>query len=112
MPWDGAQRAAAARVVATNRVTGQQISVDIGAELRKAIQGAIEDEVAQHPVWAARRRADHYDRTLMESSIIDVLVAIVAMVVTIISPDSTITGVLWLAAAALASKTLILAAAA
>ena len=97
--------------VATNPVTKQQVAVDFAPQLQAAIQAEINEMVAQHPVVAAlsRRRAsrDRPDRTVLESSVLDVMVAIVAALVTIISPDSQAVGVLWLATAVLASRTLI-----
>lgn len=100
--------------VATNTATGQQVAVDFAPQLQVAVNAAIEAAVAQHPAIAAlyRRRASrgHSDRTIAESSVIDVVVAIVAALVTIVSPDSQAVGVLWLATAVLASRTLIQAA--
>ena len=100
--------------VATNSVTGQRIAVDLAPQLQAALQAALDEMVAQHPVIAglARRRASrgHSDRTVAQSSIIDLVVALVAGLVTIVSPESQAVGVLWLAAAVLASRTLIQAA--
>jgi hypothetical protein len=100
--------------VATNTATGQQVGVDFAPALQAALQAALDDMVAQHPVVAAlsRRRASrgHSDRTVLESSIIDVVVAVVAALVTIVSPDAPAVGVLWLATAVLASRTMIQAA--
>jgi len=97
--------------VATNTATGQKVAVDFAPQLQAAIQAAINEMVAQHPVIAAlsRRRAtrDHSDRTVLESSVFDLVVAVVAALVTIISPESQAVGVLWLATAVLASRTLI-----
>ncbi len=100
--------------VATNPATGQRIAVNMAPQLQAALQAALDEMVAQHPVIAAlsRRRASrgHSDRTVAQSSIIDLAVAIVAALVTIISPESQAVGVLWLATAVLASRTLIQAA--
>ena len=101
--------------VATNTATGLQVAVDIGPQLRAAVQKAVDDAVAAHPIIGAtvqkvlgnRERAD---RTLMQSSMIDVTVAVVASLVTFVSPESDASGMLWLAAAVLASRTLIQAA--
>lgn len=97
-------------VVATGPA-GQRIGMDIAPQLHAAIQSAIDAAVAQHPVLgvAARRgqSRDHSGRTVAESSILDLVVAIAAALVTIISPTSPAVGVLWLAAAVLASRTLI-----
>lgn len=100
--------------VATNTVTGQRIGVDFAPQLQAAINAAIDAAVAQHPAIAAlsRRMASRgrSDRTVAESSVIDVVVAIVAALVTIVSPDSPAVGTLWLAVAVLASRTMIQAA--
>jgi len=100
---------------ATNTATGQQVAVEIGGPLRAAIDAAITDAVSAHPVLgtavtAVVRDRERADRTLMQSSLIDVVVAIVAALVTIVSPDSPAVGVLWLAAAVLASRTMLTAA--
>ena len=125
MPWDAAQMqpdtpipAAAPEpvpAVATNTVTGQQIGVDIAGPLRAAIDQAIRDAVAANPilgraVMTTVRDSERADRTLMQSSVIDVTVAAVAALFTLIAPDSPTTGVLWLAAAVLASRTMVQAA--
>ena len=101
--------------VATNTVTGQQIGVDIAGPLRAAIDQAIKDAVAANPVLGRAvtlvvRDSERADRTIMQSSVIDVTVAAVAALFTVISPDSPTTGVLWLAAAVLASRTMVQAA--
>jgi hypothetical protein len=102
-------------VVATNTLTGQQIGVDIAAPLRAAIDQAIKDAVAANPVLARAvktvvRDSERADLTIMQSSVFDVTVAAVAALFTIVSPDSPTTGVLWLAAAVLASRTMVQAA--
>lgn len=101
-------------VTATNRVTGERVNFDISPMLREAIQSTIDAAVAQNPVMVAAGRAvagrERPDRTLMQSSILDVLVAIVAALFTVVSPESPVTGVLWVVAAAMAGKTLIEAA--
>jgi hypothetical protein len=56
------------------------------------------------------RDSERADRTIMQSSVIDVTVAAVAALFTIIAPGSPTTEVLWLAAAVLASRTMIQAA--
>jgi len=56
------------------------------------------------------RDSERADRTLMQSSMFDITVAAVAALFTVINPDSPTTGVLWLAAAVLASRTMIQAA--
>jgi hypothetical protein len=106
---------AAIPAVATNTVTGQQIGVDISGPLRAAIDQAIEDAVTANPVLGRAvktvvRDSERADWTIMQSSVIDVTVAAMAALFTIISPDSPTTGVLWLAAAVLASRTMIQAA--
>jgi hypothetical protein len=102
-------------VVATNIVTTQQIGVDIAAPLRTAIDQAITDAVTAHPVLGRAvqtvvRDSERADRTLMQSSMFDITVGAVAALFTVINPDSPTTGVLWLAAAVLASRTMIQAA--
>ena len=101
--------------VATNTVTGQQIGVEIAGPLRAAIDAAIKDAVAANPVLGRAvktvvRDSERADRTIMQSSVIDVTVAAVAALFTVIAPDSPTTGVLWLAAAVLASRTMVQAA--
>ena len=101
--------------VATNRATGQQIALDFAPQLQVAIDSAISSAVAAHPVLctavrAAVRDRERSDRSIMQNSLIDVLVAVLAALFTIISPESQAVGVLWLAAAVLASRTLIQAA--
>lgn len=101
--------------IATNTVTGQRVAVDIGGPLRAAIDQAIAEAVTAHPVLgsavtAVVRDRERADRTLMQSSLIDVVVAVLAALVTVVSPDSRAVGVLWLAAAVLASRTMIQAA--
>jgi hypothetical protein len=101
--------------VATNTATGQRVAVEIGGPLRAAIDQAITEAVSAHPVLgtavtAVVRDRERADRTLMQSSLIDVVVAIVAALVTVVSPDSELVGVLWLAAAVLASRTMLTAA--
>lgn len=99
-------------VVATNRATGQKIAVDFGPRLHAAIDQAITDAVAAHPVLGpvVRHHSERADRTIMQSSVIDVTVAAVAAVFTVMAPDSPTTGALWLAAAVLASRTMLQAA--
>ena len=106
---------AAIPVVATNTLTGQQIGVDIAAPLRAAIDQAITDAVAANPILGRAvktvvRDSERADLTLMQSSVFDITVAAVAALFTIVSPDSPTTGVLWLAAAVLASRTMVQAA--
>jgi hypothetical protein len=115
MPWDAAQMQPDIPAVATNTVTGQQVGVDIAGPLRAAIDQAIRDAVAANPilgraVMTTVRDSERADRTLMQSSVIDVTVAAVAALFTLIAPDSPTTGVLWLAAAVLASRTMVQAA--
>ena len=98
--------------VATNTVTGQQIVVDLAPRLSTAIDTAITAAVAAHPVLSTAvktvvRDRERADRSVMQNSVLDVVVAIVAALFTIVSPQSPVTGVLWIAAAVLASKTLI-----
>jgi len=101
--------------VATNTATGQRVAVEIGGPLRAAIDQAITEAVTAHPVLGTAvttvvRDRERADRTLMQSSLIDVVVAVVAALVTVVSPDSELVGVLWLAAAVLASRTMLTAA--
>jgi hypothetical protein len=125
MPWDAAQMQPDTPIpaavpepvpaVATNTVTGEQIGVDIAAPLRAAIDQAIKDAVTANPILGRAvktvvRDSERADRTIMQSSVIDVTVAAVAALFTVIAPDSPTTGVLWLAAAVLASRTMIQAA--
>lgn len=125
MPWDAEQMqpdtpvpAAAPEpipVVATNTLTGEQIGVDISGPLRAAIDLAITEAVVANPILGRAvktvvRDSERADRTLMQSSVIDVTVAAVAALFTVIAPDSPSTGVLWLAAAVLASRTMVQAA--
>jgi hypothetical protein len=125
MPWDAQQMqpdtaipAAAPEpipVVATNTVTGQQIGVDISGPLRAAIDQAIKDAVTANPILGRAvktvvRDSERADWTIMQSSMIDVAFAAVAALFTVIAPDSPTTGVLWLAAAVLASRTMVQAA--
>lgn len=125
MPWDAAQMqpdslipAAApdpVPVVATNTLTGEQIGVDIAGPLRAAIDQAIKDAVVANPILGRAvktvvRNSERADLTLMQSSVFDITVAAVAALFTIVSPDSPTTGVLWLAAAVLASRTMVQAA--
>lgn len=97
--------------VATNPATGQQIGMDLGPQLRAAIDTAISSAVAQHPVLGTAARIlperDRADRTTMQNSVIDIVLASIAMLFTIVAPDSPAVGVLWIAVAALASKTLL-----
>jgi hypothetical protein len=102
-------------VVATNTLTGEQIGVDIAAPLRAAIDQAIKDAVTANPILGRAvktvvRNSERADLTLMQSSVFDITVAAVAALFTILSPDSPTTGVLWLAAAVLASRTMVQAA--
>ena len=101
-------------VVATNAATGQKVTFDMSDDLRAAVNTAINAHIANHPVIGAvavkARGRERADRTLMQQSLIDVAVAVIAGLFTIVSPDSSATGVLWVAAAALASKTLLSAA--
>lgn len=98
-------------VVATNRATGQRIGVELAPQLQVALQGALDEMVAHHPVVArlARSRPSRgqYDRVLMESSVLDMLVVIAAVLVTVVSPTSSLVGLLWVAAGVLALRTLI-----
>ena len=125
MPWDAAQMqpdspipAAApdpVPVVATNTLTGEQIGVDIAGPLRAAIDQAIKDAVVANPILGRAvktvvRDSERADLTIMQSSVFDITVAAVAALFTIVSPDSPTTGVLWLAAAVLASRTMVQAA--
>lgn len=101
--------------VATNTTTGLQVGIDIGPQLRAAVQKAVDDAVAAHPIIGATAHKvlgnhERADRTLMQSSLIDLTVALVAGLVTFVSPESDASGVLWLAAAVLASRTMIQAA--
>ena len=101
--------------VATNTATGVQVAIDIGPQLRAAVQKAVNDAVAAHPIIGASVQKvvvnhERADRTLMQSSLIDLTVAVVAGLVTFVSPESDASGVLWLAAAVLASRTMIQAA--
>ena len=103
------------QAVATNTATGVQVGIDIGPQLRAAVQKAVDDAVAAHPIIGATAQKvlgnrERADRTLMQSSIIDITVAVGAALVTFVSPDSDLSGVLWLAAAVLASRTLLQAA--
>ena len=73
---------------------------------------AITTAVAANPilgtaVTAVVRDRERADRTIMQGSLFDVAVAVLAALFTIVAPDSPVTGVLWLAAAVLASRTLI-----
>jgi hypothetical protein len=115
MPWDAEQMQPDIPAVATNTATGQQIGVEIAGPLRAAIDQAIQDAVAANPVLGRAvktvvRDSERADRTIMQSSVIDVTVAAVAALFTVIAPDSPTTGVLWLAAAVLASRTMVQAA--
>lgn len=116
MPWDAEQmQPDPIPVVATNPATGQQIGVDISGPLRAAIDQAIQEAVTANPVLARAvttvvRDSERADRTIMQSSVIDVTVAAVAALFTVIAPASPTTGVLWLAAAVLASRTMVQAA--
>lgn len=125
MPWDAEQMqpdtavpAAYPKpvpVVATNTTTQQRVAVDIGGPLRAAIDQAIKDAVVANPILSRAvttvvRNGERDDRTVMQSSIVDVTVAVVAGLFTIMAPDSPTTDVLWLAAAVLASRTLLQAA--
>ena len=98
--------------VATNTATGVQVAIDIGPQLRAAVQKAVDEAVAGHPLLGpvVRHHRERDDLTLMQSSILDVTVATVAALVTFVSPESDASGMLWLAAAVLASRTLIQAA--
>ena len=101
-------------VVASNTTTGEQVFFDMSEDLRAAVDAAIAARVAGHPAVGAAvgvvRSRERADRTVMQSSLIDVGVALVAALVTIVSPDSDLVGVLWLAAAVLASRTMLTAA--
>ena len=125
MPWDSPQPSGVPlpasmpaesmspdiAVVATNATTGQR--VDVSPALREAIQTSVNDLVATHPVVVKAARAvagrDFSDRTMMGGSVIDITVATVAALSTIISPNSTFTTAAWAVAAVLAAKTLITA---
>jgi hypothetical protein len=119
MPWDtftaqDMQPDSPIPAVATN-TDGVRVGVDIGPPLRTAIDQAIKDAVTEHPVLGRAvktvvRDSDRADRTLMQSSVLDLTVATVAALFTVISPDSPTTGVLWLTAAVLASRTMVQAA--
>ena len=98
--------------VAVNPATGQKIGVDLAPQLQAAISEAITTAVAANPilgtaVTAVVRDRERADRTIMQGSLFDVAVAVLAALFTIVAPDSPVTGVLWLAAAVLASRTLI-----
>lgn len=113
-PWTAEQMQPDSPIpaVATNYETGQQVRVDIGPPLKAAIQQAINDAVGQHPVAEAVARKILQERPLREvvllhGAAIDITVAIVAALSTIVSPTSTFTAAAWVVAAVLAVKTLI-----
>jgi predicted anti-sigma-YlaC factor YlaD len=114
MPWDAQQMQPdiVVPVVARNPKTGQEVRVDVSENLRQAIKAAINDTVmgtkteleAEHP------KAGRLAEVMLQGSAIDLAVAAVAVVATIIWPTSAVTGVLWIVTAALAAKTVTMAA--
>jgi hypothetical protein len=95
--------------------TGQRVPVDIGAPLQAAINDAITNAVAQHPVLGAAAKAaitetTFGDRILMHGSAIDFTVAVVAAMSTFVSPNGWFAAAAWVVAGVMAAKTLIHAA--
>jgi hypothetical protein len=98
--------------VAVNPTTGLAIGVDLAPQLQAAIQTAITAAVSAHPILGKTvttvvRDRERPDRTIMQGSLFDAAVVILAALVTIVSPDSPVGDGLWIAAAALAGRTLI-----
>jgi hypothetical protein len=92
--------------------TGQRVPVDIGAPLQEAIQQALNDAVAAHPVLGAATKAaltetTFGDRILMHGSAIDLTVAVVAATSTFVSPGGWFAAAAWVVAGVMAAKTLI-----
>jgi hypothetical protein len=99
-------------VVATNTSTGQKVPVDISKPLQDAINEALNNAVAQHPVLGAATRAaitetTFGDRILMHGSAIDLTVAVVAAMSTFVSPGGWFAAAAWVVAGVMAAKTLI-----
>jgi hypothetical protein len=99
-------------VTAVNTATGQRVPVDIGAPLQEAIQQALNDAVAAHPVLGAATKAALTettlgDRILMHGSAIDLTVAVVAATSTFVSPGGWFAAAAWVVAGVMAAKTLI-----
>lgn len=99
-------------VTAVNTATGQRIPVDIGSPLQEAIQQALNDAVAAHPVLGAATKAaltetTFGDRILMHGSAIDLTVAVVAATSTFVSPNGWFAAAAWVVAGVMAAKTLI-----
>jgi hypothetical protein len=99
-------------VVATNTATGQKLHLEISEPLEAAIQQRIDDAVAAHPVLGAATKAaitetTFGDRILMHGSAIDLTVAVVAALSTIVSPNNWFTAAAWVVAGVLAAKTLL-----
>lgn len=97
---------------AVNTATGQRVAVDIGAPLQAAIEQALNDAVAAHPVLGAATKAaltetTFGDRILMHGSAIDVAVAVVAATSTFVSPNGWFAAAAWVVAGVMAAKTLI-----
>jgi hypothetical protein len=99
-------------VVATNTATGQRIHLEISEPLEAAIHQRIDAAVAAHPVLGAATKAavtetTFGDRILMHSSAIDLVVAVVAALSTIVTPGGWFTAAAWVVAGVLAAKTLL-----
>ena len=99
-------------VVATNTATGQKLHLEISETLEATIQQRIDDAVAAHPVLGAATKAaitetTFGDRILMHGSAIDLVVAVVAALSTIVSPNNWFTAAAWVVAGVLAAKTLL-----
>lgn len=117
LPWDRPTEPAppaTVPVVARNPATGEQVRIEVSETLRTLIRDSIRDSMSDKPVLAAGTRTlagkvfdgDWVtDRTLLHGAAIDLVVAVVAVVATILSPHSAFTAGVWVAAGILAAKT-------
>ena len=74
------------------------------AAINDTVMGTKTELEAEHP------KAGRLAEVMLQGSAIDLAVAAVAVVATIIWPTSAVTGVLWIVTAALAAKTVTMAA--
>lgn len=120
LPWEGGTPPVPppVPVVARNPVTGEQVRVDVGKDLREAIKQAINSTVMENrPTLAhvastvqprfegAFRGGFFTDRTLLHGAVIDLAVAVLAALATYVSPESGFSKGAWLVVGALAAKT-------
>lgn len=114
MPWDAAAPPPPpVPVSARNPVTGERVRVDVSEDLRQAIKAAINGTVMENRPALAQAAKAHpqavafIERTMMHGAGIDLVVASVAAIATIIWPHSWFTSAAWVVTGVLACKTLV-----